>query len=435
MKLTLIRPNLYARPSHDAMEPLGLALIKGLTPPSVETVLYDDRIEPVPCDEPTDLVAMTVETFTARRAYQIAAGYRRRGVPVVMGGYHPTLLPGEALQHADALVLGDAEGVGPELLDDARRGRLRRVYRRRRWPSLAGSRADRTLYDGKRYAPVSLVQFGRGCRYACDFCSIHAFYGAAVRCRPVPEVVAEIERLESGLVFFVDDNLFADAEQAKRLCAALVGRRVRWACQCSLDAVDDRQLVRLMAASGCVLALIGFESLDPGNLRQMGKGWHLRRLTYERAIGRLRDAGIMVYGTFVFGYDGDTAAAFDRTLDFALRHKLCLANFNPLTPTPGAPLFARLARERRLLYERWWLDARYRYGEAVFHPRGMTADELTRGCYRTRRRFNTVGSIARRLLGRRGNHGDLGRAGLYLAANLVSRREIHAKQGRQLGAA
>ncbi len=435
MKLTLIRPNLYLGTSHDAMEPLGLAYLKGLTPPWVETTLYDDRIEPLPGDEPTDLAAITVETYTARRAYQIADGYRRRGVPVVMGGYHPTLLPGEAAEHADALVLGDAEGPWQELLEDARRGRLRRIYRRRRHPPLAGVHTDRSLYEGKRYARIALVQFGRGCPYACDFCSIRAFYGGSVRYRPVSEVRAELESLESPLVLFVDDNLFADAERAKELFSALVPLDIRWACQCSLDVADDPKLVELMAAAGCVLALVGFESLEPANLRQMGKGWHFRHLGYADAISRLRDAGIMVAGTFVFGYDGDTPDTFERTLEFALRQKLCLANFNPLTPTPATPLFDRLERQGRLRHERWWLDPDYRYGEATFQPLGMTAGELTRGCYSARRRFNTFGSIAHRLVGRRGNHDDLQRASIFLLANLISRREIHNKQGRRLGAA
>ena len=433
LRLTLIRPHLYEGVAHDAMEPLVMALLEGLSPPWVETVFHDDRIEAVPLEKPTDLVAMTVETYTARRAYRIADGYRRRGVPVVMGGYHPTLLPGEAARHADALVLGDAEGVWATVLEDARAGRLRPIYRQDRPPPLAGRRPDRGIFGGKRYAPISLVQFGRGCRYACDFCSIRAFYGSSVRYRPVAEVLEEIEGLDGRLVLFVDDNLFADPARARRLIAGLEGTGVRWACQCTLDVADDPDLVRRMAAAGCVLALIGFESLDAASLRQMGKGWHLKSVAYADAVRRIRDAGIMVYGSFLFGYDGDTADSFDRTLEFALRNKLCLANFNPLTPTPGAPLYDRLEREGRLIHDRWWLDPSFRYGDAMFHPRGMTAEELTRGCYRARRSFKTFGS--RRLVGRRGNHDGLRGAGLYLLANLVSRREIHAKQGRELGAA
>jgi radical SAM superfamily enzyme YgiQ (UPF0313 family) len=188
-----------------------------------------------------------------------------------------------------------------------------------------------------------------------------------------------------------------------------------------------------MAKSGCVTALIGFESLDPDNLRQMRKGWNLKFGGYESAIKQFQDAGIMIYGTFVFGYDQDTPDAFEDAVEFAIRHKLWLANFNPLTPTPGAPLFTRLVRENRLIHDKWWLDPNYRYGEATYHPKGMTADELTSGCFRSRRAFNTTGSIVRRLFDLRTNLRSPYRAWIYLLSNLISRREIHSKQGMPLG--
>lgn len=433
MKVTLVRPNLGAGRPADAMEPLCFAILARLTPPEVELACHDERLEEVPFDEPTDLAALTVETYTARRAYQIAAEYRRRGVPVVMGGYHPTLLPEEALEHADAVVVGDAEGTWPRLLADARAGRLERLYRERGVPELDGVTPDRRLFRGKRYAPLTLVQYGRGCRYACDFCSIRAFYGRSVRHRPVAEVVAEIEALAPRHVFFVDDNLFTDRERARALFRALVPLGIRWSSQVSIDAARDPELVALMAASGCLVLLIGFESLSAASLGQMKKAWNLRHGGYAEVVRRLREAGILVYGSFVFGYDGDTPDAFDATVDFALENRLFLANFNPLTPTPGTPLYARLQREGRLLHERWWLDPGYRYGEATFTPRGMSAGELAAGCWRARRRFYTYGSIARRLPGlARGLRGPR-MAGLYLLTNLVSRREIRAKQGLALG--
>src|SRR5262245_3839428 len=420
--------------SGDAMEPLCFAILKGLTPPDVETVLYDERLEPVPVDEPTDLVAMTVETYTARRAYQLADAYRQRGVPVVMGGYHPTFLPEEVLGHADAAVEGDAEGVWPQVVADARAGRLKPRYRQDSFPALAGSRPDRSVFAGKRYAPLALVQYGRGCRYACEFCSIRAFYGASVRQRPIPEVVAEIEQAGRRHVFFADDNLFVDVPRARALFEAVRPLGITWSCQVSIDVARDPELVRLMSRSGCIVALIGFESLDAANLAQMRKGWNLRQGGYDAAIGRLQDAGIMLYGTFVFGYDRDTVASFGRTLEFAVRHRFCLANFNPLTPTPRAPLLDRLRREGRLINDPWWLDPGYRYGQATFHPRGMTAAELTEGCYRARSRFNTYRCILVRLWEPRATLRSPYRAGIFLAANLVSRREVLAKQGLPLGA-
>ncbi|MHC5211444.1 MAG: B12-binding domain-containing radical SAM protein [Planctomycetota bacterium] len=435
MKVTFLRPAMGAARTRDAMEPLALGILAGLTPPDVEVELIDERVEPVPASLEADLVALTVETYTARRSYQLADELRSRGLKVVMGGYHPSLLPEEVGRHADAVVIGDAEELWPRVLDHARRGRLQSVYRRESHASLAGMHVDRRLFAGKHYAPVSLVQYSRGCRWACDFCSIHAFYGTSLLQRPIAEVVAEIEQLPRRHVFFVDDNLFVDRVRLKALLRALVPLGIRWSCQVSIDVTQDAELVRLMQRSGCVTALVGFESLNGDNLRQMGKGWNLRFGGYERAIRTLKDAGILIYGTFVFGYDGDTPAAFDEAVDFALHHKLFLANFNPLTPTPGAPLHDRLAREGRLLHDRWWTDPGYRYGEATFRPRGMTGDELTEGCYRARTRFNTYSSIARRLLGQGLPLTNPYRTSLFLMSNLLSRREIRRKQGRPLGAA
>ena len=165
----------------------------------------------------------------------------------------------------------------------------------------------------------------------------------------------------------------------------------------------------------------------------MRKRWNLRFGDYSTSIEILRDAGLMVYGTFVFGYDHDTVESFDAAVEFSVRHKFCLANFNPLTPTPGAPLYDRLRREDRLIHDRWWLEPGYRYGEATFHPRGMTADELTEGCYRARSAFNSFGSIASRLIDPRANLRSPRHACVYILSNLVSRKEIHAKQGIALG--
>ena len=434
MRIVFIRPSIDGTPSRDAMAPLAFAILQALTPPGVQTRLFDERVERLPPDATADLAALSVETYTARRAYQIASQFRRRGVPVVMGGHHPTLLPEEALEHADAVVIGDAEGLWPRVVEDAARGTLQRVYRQDAPPPLGGLVPDPTLFHGKRYAGLTLVQSGRGCRFQCEFCSIHAFYGRTLRQRPAEEVVEELRRAGRQDVFFVDDNLFYDVDSAVRLFQAIAPLRLRWSCQISLDIVRDPALVRLMAGSGCALALIGLESLVPENLRQMGKGWSRRLGDPGDAVRGLQAAGIMVYGTFVFGYDGDTPRTFDRTLEFALEHRLFLANFNPLTPTPGAALFDRLRREDRLLHERWWLDPEYRYGQACFRPRGMTAGELTAGCYRARTRFYSRSSIASRLAGSRTTLQSPRRTALYLAANLISRREVHRKQGRGLGA-
>jgi radical SAM superfamily enzyme YgiQ (UPF0313 family) len=378
-------------------------------------------------------VAITIETYTARRAYEIAAAYRARGIPVVAGGYHPTFLPGEALEHVDAVVCGDAEEVWPDVVEDARRHRLARRYAGTRQPPLAGVRFDRRIFRGKRYPAVAAVQYGRGCRYACDFCSIHAFYGSHVRHRPVAEVAGEIAAAGRRAVLLVDDNLFLDRPRAEELFRALTPLGVRWGCQVSLDVADDGRLLRLMAKSGCVAALVGFESLESGSLRQMSKAWNLRR-PFADAVRRFHDHGIMIYGSFIFGYDADTRETIARTVDFALDSKLFLVNFSPLTPTPGSRLYERLRAEGRLVYDRWWLDSRYRYGDATYRPRHMSPAELTASCAEARRTFYSRASIARRLTNVSAHLRSPWHLGLFLAANLTTRRELAAKLGHPLGA-
>ncbi len=422
------------RRAGDAMEPLVFGILRRLTPPEVETLLVDERVEKIDGPTSVDLVAMTVETHTALRAYQLAAGYRRLGIPVVMGGHHPTLQPEEALGHADAIVIGDAEGVWPLLLRDAQAGRLRRLYRAEAGEGALPADPDRSIFAGKPYLRLPLVQHGRGCPYGCDFCSVSAFYGGGGLChRPAGQVAAEIARLDRRNLFFVDDNFMADRGRTEELLEALVPLRVRWTCQVSLDLAADDRMLDLMAKSGCSVALIGFESLDRRNLEQMGKGVNLAGGDYAAAVEQFRRRGIMVYGTFLFGYDHDTPAAMEAAMEFAIRNRLCLANFNPLTPFPGTPLHARLQREGRLIHERWWLDPAYRYGQALFHPRGMTATELEEGCFRARREFYRFSSILRRGADGRANGRNLSSLGLFTVGNLVSRREILLKQGSSLG--
>jgi radical SAM superfamily enzyme YgiQ (UPF0313 family) len=330
------------------------------------------------------------------------------------------------------VVIGDAESSWRQLIQDARAGRLERIYRGD-FPALDGLRFDRSIFRGKRYRPVGLVQFGRGCRYACDFCSIHAFYGNRLRWRPLADVVEELKTIDRRYVFFTDDNLFNDEGRFRGLLEAIRPLRLRWSCQTSLDVAADPDLVRLMSASGCLSVMIGFESLDAASLREMHKSWHQKYGSYERLVQVFRDQGIMVYGGFVLGYDHDTIETFAATLQFALQSKLFLANFNPLAPTPGTPLYDRLRAEGRLLHDPWWLHPEFRYGDAMFQPSGMSGEELMAGCYRARTEFNRYRNIFSRSLDFRANCRSLRHAAAFWLANLTSRREIHRKQGRPLG--
>jgi len=433
MKITFIRPHLMQYRAADALEPLVFGVLANLTPPDVELVLYDDRLEPIPYDEPTDLVALTVETFTAKRAYQIAAQYRKRGVPVVMGGYHPTLLPDEASQYADAIAIGDAETIWRKMVEDACAGKLQRVYQSTPNLMVKGVSPKRSIFASKPYGALRVVQFARGCRYACDFCSVHAFYGSFTPRRCMEDVLAEMDELRGQYVFFADDNLFTDKEQAEALFKALKSYNIHWACQISLDIAQNPRLLDLMGESGCVGVLIGFESLNEANLIQMKKKWNTKQGDYTSALAQIYERGIMVFGSFVFGYDHDTSDAFDRTLEFAMKSKLALAQFNPLIPIPATPLYERLKKEGRLLFERWWLDDDYRYGETIFRPKNMTSEQLAEGCFRLRREINSYDAIARRLFASRPNTHSVYNLTAYLAINLVSRKEILAKQGEALG--
>src|SRR5438093_379946 len=223
MRVTLIHPCIgrhrgdrsYIRTWQ--MEPLPAATLAGLTPKGIEVRFYDDRMEAIPFDETTDLVALSVETYTARRAYQIASEYRKRRVPVVMGGFHATLCPEEVARYAEAVVCGEAERTWPEVLDDARHGRLQKLYRQQGRPSLAGLKPDRSIFLGKRYLPIGLVEAGRGCHFKCEFCAVQTVFGSTQTRRPVDEILAELETLKDHrkLFFFVDDNITSNLAQAK----------------------------------------------------------------------------------------------------------------------------------------------------------------------------------------------------------------------------
>lgn len=416
----------------DALEPLAIAILASYKPFDIEYKFYDDRIEDIPFDEPTDLVGITVETYTARSAYRIAEMYRSRGIKVVMGGYHPTFLPEESLQYADAVVIGDAEEAWPQLLIDFKNGEMKRTYKGSGTTNLKGIIPDRSIFKGKKYGPVHMVQFGRGCRYNCDFCSIKTFYGDYLAQRPVEDVVKEIKGLKHKHLFIVDDNIFSYKEKARELFKALIPLKVKWSSQVSIDITLDAELMKLMAESGCISVVIGFESLDMKTLKEMRKGWNLANGTYQRAIKVMRDHGIMIYGTFVHGYDTDEVDTFQRNLEFAIESKFFLANFNPLTPTPGTALYKRLKEQGRLINDPWWLDPNYQYGSAHFHPAKMTAQELTDNCYRARTEFNTFSNIVKRGFDFRAHLKSPYHAAVYLLANLVSRYEIRKKHGQNL---
>src|SRR5687768_13268512 len=258
MRLTIIHPCIGRRPGQAyirtwQMEPLPAATLAGLTPKNVEVQFYDDRMETIPFDEPTDLVAISVETYTARRAYQIASEYRKRAVPVVMGGFHAALCPDEIARHAEAVVIGEAEVLWPRVVDDARHGRLEKFYRQTERPSLANLKPDRSIFKGKRYLAVGLVEAGRGCHFKCEFCAVQTVFGATQTRRPIDDILREIEseKRTKKLFFFVDDNITSNMKQAKDFFRALKKSNIRWVSQSSINAAHDEEFLGLLKESGC----------------------------------------------------------------------------------------------------------------------------------------------------------------------------------------
>jgi len=413
------------------MEPLGIAVLAALTPPEVEIDFFDDRLEKIPCDRQYDLVGITVETYTARRAYQIARRFRKRNIPVILGGFHPTLRPAEAIHFADALLLGEAEGVWPKVLEDVKYHRLGRIYQAKGRSSLTGLRPRREIFQGKKYVSLSLVEASRGCTRGCSFCSITAFFNRTQSQRPPAEIAAEVESLGRRYIFFVDDNIALNRSWAKHLFRELAPLKVHWIGQMSLNLARDEELIGLMAKSGCCGVLIGLESLNQKNLDSFDKG--IKGSEFSLRLRRLREYGICVYATFLFGYDHDTRESFEMTLEFALKSRFFFTAFNHLTPFPGTLLYQKLAREGRLLYRNWWLNPRYRYGDLAFIPQNMSPEEVSEGCREARKSFYSLGSIFRRGLDWQCNCRSFPLAVTFFTQNFLAQKEVERKYGLPLG--
>lgn len=441
MKITFIKPNIGRREhslyvDEARMEPLTLGVLAALTPEDVECRLFDDRMEPILYDEATDLVAITVETYTARRAYEIAAEFRSRGIPVVMGGMHVALLPEEAVEHADCIVLGDAETIWATVVEDARVGKMKPRYSAP--PGIAqmgGTKPRRDLFKGKGYLPLSLMQFSRGCRFGCKFCAVTQYFNKTHYTRRIDETLAEIETLKRKFIFFVDDNIASDKKALKELCHALIPTGVQWVSQASLDVTRDGELMKLMQKAGCWGNVTGFESITEASLKETRKSPNLPKFNgYKREVEVLRDHGMQTWAAFTLGYDHDTLDSIKATVDFALHNKFTIAAYNILMPYPGTPLYDTLASQDRLLYGgKWWLHPEYRFNYAAYTPALMTAQELTDACHTARRRFNSPLGLLRRFSDVKTNLASLERAFWFWYYTLIFRQEIFRKHAMRFG--
>lgn len=438
MKVTFIKPNMglvNGRPYYDRgrMEPLTFAVLAGQLPPSCSYVLYDDRYERIPYDEATDLVCINVEIYTARRSYEIAGHFRRRGVKVALGGYHVSMIPQEAAEHADTILIGDSEEIFPELVQDLSENRLKKKYCGHFPPRLQGLKTRWDIFAGKSYLPIRLTQFSRGCPNSCKFCATGNIYKKTHCCRPPEEVVAELSLQSSPFVFFVDDNIVAQPDLAKELFRLLIPLKKRWIGQASLSFTEDPELMDLMKRSGCAGLVVGFESTSPKNLKQMDKNCNMNLTSYAPVIEKIRDIGFQLWAAFLMGYDDDDFASIKNTVQWAVDQKFCFAAFNILCPYPGTPLYDEMQAADRLLFDKWWLDDRYHFGDCVFKPAKMTPDELTDACFWARRRFNHPLNIIKRAFDFKTNAKDLWSLATYFTYNPLFRRELFKKHGMVLG--
>ena len=396
MKILLITPCKdpeVKKPGFLMIPQLALHLIAGLTPDEHEVKIVEEEMEAVDLEEECDLVGISCMTSNAPRAYRLAGEFRRRGKAVVLGGVHPTLLPEEALRHADSVVIGEAEGVWERLLRDFGEGRLQPRYHE---PTPA---LDRYVHIGPRRKArkplfdIVPVMTTRGCPYNCDFCCVHDIFGRRIRHTPVDNVVRDIVDSGGRLFIFLDDNIIGDRAYARALFQAVAPLRIRWVGQASLSFVKDTELLRLAADSGCVGLFFGLESVSEAQLGQMRKSIGGVPEVQE-AIRKVKDYGIYFHASLIFGFDSDTMDTFPRTLDFLERNHISSASINVLTPYPGTRVFRQLKEEGRLLTEDWSL---YDHSTTVFQPKNMSPFELQAGRLWVADRFTRLPAMLARL--------------------------------------
>ncbi len=377
-------------------QPLTLTTLAALAPSEldIDFVLYDEGIEEIPLDLAADLVGLTVITGTAPRAYELARHFRARGIPVVLGGPHVTLMPQEPALHADAICVGYAEETWPQLLRDFAAGRMRRRYDQAENFALTNLPfARRDLLDGRRFLTQAVFEATRACAHDCEFCVVPTAWGRKQLQKPIAHVVEDIRRVGKRRIIFIDLNLISDRDYAAELFEALIPLRVRWFGLATSLIGRHRALMELMARSGCAGLLIGFESVCDASLADARKRFNDPNL-YRALIGDLHALGISIQGCFVFGHDHDTAEVFDTTVTFAVEAAIDLPRFAILTPFPGTPLHHRLDHDGRILTRNWEL---YDGQHVVFRPRHMTPRELQAGHERAWRNVYSIGSITRRL--------------------------------------
>lgn len=424
MKILLISPE-RKRKEEEAflfkLSFLNLPYVAAVTPPDVEVKVVDEAFEKVDFNEKVDLVGLTAQTPVAPRAYAIAKEFKKRGIPVVMGGVHASMLPEEALQHVDAVVAGEAEEVWPDVIEDLRKGRLKRIYQGNGFvePSKLPI-PRRELLNEKFYFPLKLLETTRGCPYHCDFCGVSKFFGFRYRNRPISEIDRELKTifhkasvmapalkkvlsifskdlpyfLKRRLLYIIDSNVAGDRRFCLDLLSLLKGYDLLWWGHAPVSIAFDRKLLEGCSQSGCIALNIGFESFSAKNLNTMGKGFN-QPSRYAEAVKRIHDQGIGIMGTFIIGLDDDDSRVFQRIIDFCINEQLDWALTFIMAPYPGTDSFKRLEKEGRIFCKDW---EKYDSLNAVYRPILMSVEELERGLRRIWKEIFSLSSIYKRIV-------------------------------------
>jgi radical SAM superfamily enzyme YgiQ (UPF0313 family) len=379
---------------------LGMTLpyVAALTPKDIQVAIKDDMLEEITFREDCDLVGLSFMSHQSARAYDLAAGFRRRGIPVVMGGFHATLAPEECQEHADALVLGEAEESWPRLLRNFQAGRLQPRYQAEKLSDLKNLPCPRyDLLDLKRYQIWNIPsQTTRGCPHHCSYCEVTQVYGGKFRHRPVDEVINEIQEIRrltgSGFIYFVDDNFVAHRGHALEITEKLIPLKLDYACLATANVGDDPELLDLLVRSGCVHLNIGMETISAASLQAINKKQNKVK-DYDRQFKALRDRGLGFSVNVMFGLDGDGPEIFDETVDFLILAKVPVAFMFILAPRPGTEVQEQLFKEGRIFDHNW---ANYGGFKVVYHPKHMSARQLEEGYWRANRRFYSLLSVLRR---------------------------------------
>jgi radical SAM superfamily enzyme YgiQ (UPF0313 family) len=400
MNIKLISPRMSLRPMDSVFKrvlspPLSLVTLASLTPKEHTVWIEDENLAPVRTSDSPDMVGITVNVDTSERAFRIAGQYRSRGVKVVFGGIHASANPALMLQHCDCVVIGEAEEIWANLLDDFAGNRLKQVYRNDRATDLSRvPLPDWSFVDCNRYLYHNIVVTSRGCPFKCNFCYNSSDYVSnPFRNRPVDCVVREIEAMQTRQLLIIDDNFIGNVEWTKTFVRAIRDRGFTWHAAVSANIFHHRDMIRDFAAAGCRSLFIGFESIVEKSIRSVNKQQNKVR-EYEDLIALLHEQGIMVNASMVFGFDHDRPAVFRDTLEWLVRNRVETMTAHILTPYPGTALYKQLLAENRIID---FTPSAYNTSNVVFRPAQMTPDELRRGYLWIYREFYSLKNIARRM--------------------------------------